>query len=307
MHLVLSVRRPLTSHGGIHSTSIARRTLTIAAGVVGALAAIAAVPVSSAGPDLDTIVQNSVAATRQNWAAAAQFDHCERDVTKSGIKTYAVTMILGSPYNRLTAVDDKPISESDRQRQQNDEELARVARANEAPDERARRVEKFERKARRFRQGLEQFPNAFDFTSEGTQLTEGFDAYVIHGTPKSDFRPTSNDTEVLTGMEVRLWIERNSFQWVKVEASVVRPVSIAGFLASVEPGTRFSLAQRPVAPDVWLPTYFSIRTRARILFLLRQRTDVEETYFDYRRVESDRSHPHAHRDDAAACLATAVN
>jgi hypothetical protein len=278
----------------------------MAAGVISALAALAAIASSSVVPDVDTIVQKSVAATRQNWAAAGQFDYCERDVTKTGTKTFAVTMILGSSYNRLTAVDDNPISETDRQRQQNDEDSARVARASEAPDERARRVEKYERKSRRFRLGLEQFPYAFNFTSEGTQVADGFNAYVIHGTPKADYQPTSNDTEVLKGMEVRLWIEQSSFQWVKVEASVVHPVSIAGFLASVEPGTRFSLAQRPVAPDVWLPTHFSIRTRARILFLFRQRTDVDETYFDYRRVERDGSRPDA-QHDVAACLPTAVN
>jgi hypothetical protein len=299
------VRRSLTSHSGICFTGIVRSTLTIAAGALGALAAIAAAPASVVVPDVDTVMQNSIAATHQNWAVSAQFDRCERDVTRAGTKTYAVTMILGSSYSRLTAVDDKPISEADRQRQHNDEDLARMTRASEAPDERARRIEKYERKSRRIRLGLDQFPYAFDFTSEGTQRTEGFDVYVIHATPKGSYRPTSSDSEVLKGTDVRLWIEQNSFQWVKVEASVVHPVSIAGFFASIEPGTRFSLEQRPVEPDVWLPTHFSMRTRARVLFLLRQRSDVDETYFDYRRVESEASRPDTHRDDA--CLPTVLN
>jgi hypothetical protein len=41
---------------------------------------------------------------------------------------------------------------------------------------------------------------------------------------------------VLTGMEGKLWIDEKTFQWVKVEATVIRPVSIEGFLAEVEPG-----------------------------------------------------------------------
>jgi hypothetical protein len=293
------------SAGGIYSAWIARTTLTIAAGALSILIATAAVPASSVVPDVEAIIQNSVVATHRNWAVAAQFDHCERDVTSAGAKTYAVIMILGSPYHRLVAAADKALSEDDRQRQQADEDAARVARANETTDERARRVEKYERRTQRNRRLLEQLPSAFDFTSEGMQTSDGFDAYVIRATPKRDYRPTSNEAEVLTGMEGRLWIERHSFQWIKVEATVVHPVSIEALLATVEPGTRLSLAQRPVASDVWLPTHFAMRTRARFLFLLKQRTDVEETYFDYRRVEGEQSG--IPRDDLNACLRRAFN
>jgi hypothetical protein len=105
-------------------------------------------------------------------------------------------------------------------------------------------------------------------------------------------------------MEGRLWIEPHSFQWIKVEAMVVHTVSIEALLATVEPGTRFSLTQRPVASDVWLPTHFSMRTRARLLFFLKQRTDVDETYFDYRRVDRAGS-SEARRESVEACLTTA--
>jgi hypothetical protein len=42
-------------------------------------------------------------------------------------------------------------------------------------------------------------------------------------------------------MEGTLWIDKKTFQWVKVEATVIRPVSIAGFLAQVQTGRRFEL------------------------------------------------------------------
>jgi hypothetical protein len=280
-------------------------TLVIAG--VSMLVASAALQTSPAIPAAEEIIQKSIAATHQNWAVAAQFDRCERDVTGAGTKTYAVTMLLGSPYSRLTAVDDKPLSERERQQEQDSAEVARTARSTEAPGERARRVEKYERQIRRNRLLLEQLPYAFDFTSEGTQTSDGFDAYVIRATPKREYRPTSNEAEVLTGMEGRLWIEQHSFQWIKVEATVVHPVSIESFVASVEPGTRFFLAQRPAAAGVWLPTHFTMRTRARFLFVFRQRTDVDETYFDYRRIDGDGERSGARRDGLGACLPTAVN
>lgn len=52
---------------------------------------------------------------------------------------------------------------------------------------------------------------------------------------------------MLRGMEGELWIDEATFQWVKVQARVIRPVSIEGFLARVEPGTRFELEKMPVA------------------------------------------------------------
>ncbi|HET9831078.1 MAG TPA: hypothetical protein VFP91_05200 [Vicinamibacterales bacterium] len=284
-----------------------RITLTIATSALVVRAAVAVFPVPSVVRDVGAIIQNSVAVTHQNVAVASQFEHCERDVTRTGTKTYAVTMISGSPYSRLTAIDDKPLAEADRRQQQDNEDAARVARAGEAPDERARRLQKYERKFRRIRLLLEQLPAAFDFTSEGTQLSEGFDAYVIRATPKRDYRPASREAEVLNGMEVRLWIEQHSFQWIKAEATVVRPVSLEGFLAEIERGTRFSLEQQPVAPNVWLPTKFSMRTRAKILFLLRHRTDVDETYFDYRRINSEGSRSDANRDSVADCLPIGFN
>jgi hypothetical protein len=51
-------------------------------------------------------------------------------------------------------------------------------------------------------------------------------------------------------MQGKLWIDKDSFQWVKVEAQVMHPVSIEGFLAKVEPGTHFELEKEPVATDM---------------------------------------------------------
>ncbi|MFZ0537399.1 MAG: hypothetical protein WAM47_11070, partial [Candidatus Sulfotelmatobacter sp.] len=95
-----------------------------------------------------------------------------------------------------------------------------------------------------------------------------------------DYRPPNMETEALTGMEGKLWIDRASFQWVKVEAQVMHPVSIAGFLAQVEPGTHFELEKQPVAPDIWLPRHFAMKAHAKILFVIPHRDQEDDTYFD---------------------------
>jgi len=87
-------------------------------------------------------------------------------------------------------------------------------------------------------------------------------------------------------MRGTLWIDKDSFQWVKVAADVVHPVFIAGFLARVEPGTRFEVEKAPVADGVWLPTHFAMKSRANILFVLTHRENEDETYFDYHKAHS---------------------
>jgi len=80
-----------------------------------------------------------------------------------------------------------------------------------------------------------------------------------------------------------LWIDTKEFQWVRVEAEAVRPVSIEGFLARVEPGTRFELDKEPVDPGVWLPRHFAVKSRAKVLWIFNQKRQQDDTYFNYRR------------------------
>jgi len=83
-------------------------------------------------------------------------------------------------------------------------------------------------------------------------------------------------------MKGKLWIDHTSFRWVKVQAEVVKPVSIAGFLARVEPGTRFELQERPINPSIWLAHVFTMQSRAKILFLISKSSEANETYFNYK-------------------------
>jgi hypothetical protein len=252
-----------------------------------AIALLAAPSVNLATPDVSEIIRQSVAANHRNLLASADFDHCERVINRDGTKTYDVTMVLGTPYQRLTEINGQPLSDGEQQREKQKLDAARAARERESAEERATRLGKDDKDRRRNRLLLDQLPEAFTFTLEGEQKVGRFDAYVLRATPRRDYQPPTLESQVLTGMEGRFWIERNSFQWIKAEAAVVRPVSIASFLARVDPGTQFTLEQTPVNPDsdVWMPAHFSMRTRGRVLFLLKQRTQVDATYYDYRRAE----------------------
>lgn len=233
--------------------------------------------------DVQTIIQRSVAANKLDWDEAPNFSYSERDHGLNGIRTYEVSMILGSPYRRLVAVNDEPISAANEKKQQNRQQQALARRRAESQEERAERTGKYEKERKRDQLLMDQLTVAFDFKLMGEEKVGSHDTYVLKATPKAGYRPPNTETQVLTGMEGKLWIDKTSFQWVKVQAEVVHPVSIAGFLARVETGTRFELEKEPVADGVWLPSHFAMQSRATILHVVSRRGQEDETYSDYHR------------------------
>ena len=73
----------------------------------------------------------------------------------------------------------------------------------------------------------------------------------------------------------------------KVQAHVTRPVRIEGFIAEVEPGTQFEVEKAPISADIWLPTHFVMKSRAKILCFVDYNTEEDESYFDYHRPSSN--------------------
>jgi hypothetical protein len=235
-----------------------------------------------AQPDVSTIIQRSVEVSDADWQAAPQYDYFERDRQPDGsTRTYEVMMILGSDYERLVAVNGKPLTAEEQARQRQKLEQVIAQRQSESEEQRAQRIAKFEKDRKRDHLLMEQLTVAFDFKLVGEQKLGSYDVYVLQATPRPGYQPPNTETKVLTGMRGKLWIDKQTYQWVKVQAEVVHPVSIAGFLAQVQPGTRFELEKMPVADGIWLPKHFSMKARAKVLFFFSHKTQEDETYFDY--------------------------
>lgn len=235
-----------------------------------------------AEPDIATILQRSVAANARNYESLPHFNYIKVEKYQDNTtRTYEELMLFGSRYSRMIALNGEPLS-PERQA----EELRRLEqvtrqRAGESPSDRAKRTSVYERERQRDQLMLNEMMKAFDFTMAEEQVLNGQEVYVLKARPRRGYRAPNSRAKVLTGMEGTLWIEKKSFQWVRVEAEVIHPVSIEGFLARVLPGTRFQLDQAPVTEDLWLPTHFSMEARAKILFLFRKSDNQDETYYGY--------------------------
>lgn len=233
--------------------------------------------------DVTSIIQRSTEANDRDWVAAPNFDNSERDRTKDGDKTYAVTMLYGSPYQRLIAINGHDLSAANQQEQQKKYEAAVEQRQHESPEKRTERIAKYQAERTRDHTMLEQMTAAFDFHLVGKRTLSGHNVYVLRATPHKGYKPPDRDSQVLTGMEGTLWIDRKTFQWVKVEAHVTHPVRIEGFLAEVEPGTSFEVEKRPVTPDIWLASHYSMKARAKVMLLIPHESAEDDTFFNYHR------------------------
>jgi hypothetical protein len=239
--------------------------------------------------DASKIVERSVEVLRKDWDAESQFNCSERDRDKNGIRTYEDIMLDGSRYQKLVAVNDQHLDTHQQAEQQQKFQRAAAERRLESNSQKRRRIARYQADRKRERELITELSRAFTFTVVGTDKLDGHDVYLLSAEPRKGYRPPNSETRVLTGMRGKLWVEQSSFQWVKVEVEVVHPVSIGGFIARVEPGTRFELEQVPVSGDIWLPSHFAVKSRSKVVFLFNHQTDEDDTYFNYHPAQTQES------------------
>lgn len=265
--------------------------------------------------DASEIIKRSVVVNSADWNAQPAFSHRARyrkckieadgKVTVEQTKIYETVMIAGSPYERVLAIDNQPLTgvQQRQERLKMEREIAR--RANETPAERTARISRYENARAEEHMLMQQMTAAFNFTLTGEQQVEGVDCYVLNAVPNPAYQPPVEKARVLAGMRGRLWIDKEHFHWVRVQAEVANPVQFGMFVAKVKPGTRFELEQTPVG-NVWLPKHFSESVNASVFGFYSLRSSEDEEYLDYRsalldaKAAANPSHPAASSAQIAA-------
>lgn len=231
--------------------------------------------------EADEIAQRSIEVSQKDWKQTPEYDYVEREQDDGKSRTYKVIMLLGSRYRRLVAINDQLLSADAQAREEQLFQKALAHRQHETPQQREQRLAQEKKETSQQDLFLEQMVKAFHFTFLGRETRDSREVYVLRAKPRRDYRPPNARAKALTGMEGALWIDATDFHWVRVEAEVKHPVSIEGFFARVEPGTRFELEQRPLPDGLWLPTRFSMRARAKVLLFFSHNEQEESTYYGY--------------------------
>lgn len=236
------------------------------------------------------IVHRSVAVNTSDWKAQPDYSYREDD-TKSKIdssghtrieqsKTYEVIMIEGTPYDRLVAIENEPLSRAQQQQEQKKLNAEIARRQNESTRDKQARLTKYQGERSEEHMLMQQMIAAFHFKFAGEEEIEGTPCYVLDALPNPDYRPPVERARVLMGMKGRLWIDKAHYHWVKVQAQVISPVQFGFFIAKVNPGTSFELNRAPVG-DVWLPKCFTETVNAMVLGFYGMRTREEQHFSAY--------------------------
>src|SRR6185437_6415531 len=115
-------------------------------------------------------------------------------------KTYQVTMIEGTPYQRLIEINGKPISATQKADEMKKQEQAAAQRRAESPDQKKKRIADYEKGRQRDHDMMEQLTKAFNFKITGTRKLRGFDVWQLKATPRPGYNPPNMHAQVLPGM-----------------------------------------------------------------------------------------------------------
>jgi len=246
-----------------------------------------------AEPNVEEIIRRSVAVNQSDFSALPRYSHRETDIelkmdstgqsiTKSR-KTIEYVMIDGSPYERLLLKDGKPLTPEEERKEEQKFHQEIQKRKTESPGARSARVAKFQKTHESDQSLMRQIGEAFQFTFVQEEIVNGRPTYVFDAKPLPNFQPENQEGKVLTGMQGRIWIDKEGYHWVKVHAEVIKPVTYGMFIAKLVPGTKLEFELGPVEGNLWLPTRFVQEVNAKVMGVKTIRTRQEETYTHYYR------------------------
>jgi hypothetical protein len=265
------------------------------------LASIAAIPLAaqvsthsennSPLPDVPTLMHE--VEEHQRAAETIQKDYLYHEVAreqhgdngKVEIREYDVFWLHGVEVHKLTRKDGRELT-ADEQRKESE----RIDKEVEKAQERKRKAE--EKKQETDSHGDEEvtvsrFLELGKFSEPRRVLLNGRDTIAVDyaGDPKAK---TRNRLEsVIRDLSGTLWIDEQDRAISRMEGHFARSFKIGGgMLMSIKEGTSFSMDQKKINQEVWLPARIEGRGAARVMLLVGFNGSVQITESDYRKFKA---------------------
>lgn len=245
------------------------------------------------GQDADTIVRRSVDRDWTDFGSQRNYIYTQRsefrDIDKDGTlrrkrsETSEILILSGRRYERRVAHDDKPLAPSDERKEQEKMDREAAKRNRETPGERA----KWEKQRAEDRAFIREVPEAFRFRLTGTDAISGQPAWVLEAEPRPSYKPVHSRADMFSKVRAKVWIEKATYHWVKVEAQVLGTLSFGFGLFRVAPGTTLSFEQTRINDEIWLPSSMQMRGDARLALIKKIRAEVDVRYRDYRKFQGE--------------------
>lgn len=248
-------------------------------------------------PDVREIMRRAVDKDIVDWQAAKDYTFMERvredkldsngHVQSSKLETSEILVLYGEPFERLVERDGKPLSAKDQSKENEKFDKETKKRENETPEERQKRLEKYEKEREDERAFVREILDAYDFKLIGEEVLNGRKAWVIDGTPRPGFEAKRKEAKMLPKIKPRFWIDQQDYTWTKLIGEITDTISFGWVIARMHRGTRFEMQQERVNGEVWLPERIDVHLDARVALLKGYNENLHMTYSDYRKFRTD--------------------
>jgi hypothetical protein len=260
------------------------------------LASASQPPAAGPLPDAGSIIRTSLERNSFNESRLKDYTYTEsqetRTLDRSGavVKTERTTSevlnLYGRPYRRRVSKDGRALEGKEKEKADQEFEKEVRKRKLETPEQSRKQQEDHEKERAEGRRFLQEIPKAYAFRIAGEETLDGMPVWVIDAEPRSDFHGAVKRADILKKLRGRLWIDKESLQWVRVEAEVSESISFGGFLAKLDRGAKMSFLQKRVNDEVWLPSKATVRLDARVL-VKHYSIAGETTWSNYRKFRVD--------------------
>ncbi len=212
------------------------------------------------------------------------------NVKERVVETWDITLLEGSPYRRLVAREDKPLSPADEKREEEKLRKSLQDRRNETPEQRQRRIAEWQRRQDERKRDpiIKDLLNAFDFRLAGEETLDGHEAWVIDGAPRRGFKGKSTVGRALfPKLKCRFWISKGDYQAIRIDAETQDTASLGLFLVRLSKGSRILIELARVNDEVWLPKRVAVTAAARIFLVKSTRLDLRYDYSEYKKFQAE--------------------
>ena len=207
-------------------------------------------------------------------------------VKSTEVKTYDVMEIYGEQVQKLTAKDDKPLSEKDANKEEEKIQKLIDKRKNESEDDRRKRLEKEEKEREEGRQFVKEIADAYNFKLAGIEAIDGRDNYVIDCDPRPGYQPHMKEARFLSKARGRVWIDKNDVQMKKLDVVFIDTVSFGLFLARIHKGSRIAVETVRINDEVWLQKHVAVKVDVRVALLKNFNVEVDVADSNYKKFRS---------------------
>jgi hypothetical protein len=261
-------------------------------------ALLALLPLTAAwAQDPRELVRRSVAQDQLDWLRMKDYTWQARSVERhfdshgkvasTKRETWETLILDGQPHRRMLERDGKPLSLSEQSSEQKKLDQAVSKLSSETPADKQRRLDEAEKSRKREFAFLSEIPDLFDLRLEGESTVDGRPVWVVSGTPRPGAKPKSRDAKVLLKIRGRMWIDKATYQWAKVEAETIDTISWGLFLARLNAGSKLTFEQTEVNPELWLPKRLFVSVSGRVGLLKKLVEDQEIQWSNYKKFSVD--------------------